>query len=142
MNQGGSPAWIHTLNVECSDDPAAHGGLIKLRMLQALESDGIAGMVARYHALKAGHPTEAFGPLLIGEVAWRLFRGGQEEVGFRLFELDHAEHPQRFVAIENLAWGSDLTGDHERAIRLAERWGAGNPDHESGRRLLSDLREG
>ena len=142
MDAQEAAARLHSLNIEYSDDAAAHGGLIQLRMVQALESDGIEAMVARYHALKADHPVEAFGSLLIGEVAWRLFRGGREEAGFRLFELDYAEHPDGFVAVENLAWGSELTGDHERALRLAEHWAADHPDHESGRRLLNDLREG
>ena len=133
-------ATVHSLNIEYSDDVTAHGGLIQLRMVQALEVDGIEAMVARYHALKAEHPEAAFRPLLLDAVAWRLFRGGREEAGFRLFELNYEEHPEAFVANEDLAWGSELTGDHERAMQLAETWAAAHPNHESGRRLLDDLR--
>ena len=133
-------AAVHELNIEYSDDVVAHGGLIQLRMVQALGTEGIEGMVARYHALKAEHPEEAFRPLLIDAVAWRLFRGGQEAAGFRLFELNYEEHPESYVANEDLAWGSELTGDHARAIELAERWLATHPGHETGRRLLDDLR--
>ena len=57
-------------------------------------------------------------------------------------ELNYEEHTEAFVANEDLAWGSELSGDHERALELAEKWVASHPDHESGRRLLDDLREG
>ena len=140
MNEIEAAANVHELNIEYSDNAAAHGGLIQLRMVQALQSDGIEGMVARYHALKDEHPASAFRPLLLDRVAWALFRGGQEEAGFALFELNYEEHPEAYVANEDLAWGSELTGDHVRATALAERWVAGHPDHESGRRLLDDLR--
>ena len=56
MNEIEAAANVHELNIEYSDDAAAHGGLIQLRMVQALQSDGIEGMVARYHALKDEHP--------------------------------------------------------------------------------------
>ena len=140
-DQFDAAAGVHTLNIEVTQDPVAHGGLIQLRMVQALEASGIEAMVERYHELKDEHPAEAFRPLLLDPLAWRLFRGGNEPAGFRLFELNFAEHPGTFVATEDLAWGSQLTGDHERAIELAERWVAAHPDHETGRRLLSDLRE-
>ena len=140
MNEIEAAANVHELNIEYSDDAAAHGGLIQLRIVQALQSDGIEGMVGRYHALKDEHPAAAFRPLLLDPVAWTLFRGGQEAAGFALFELNYEEHPAAYVANEDLAWGSELTGDHERAKALAERWVAEHPDHESGRRLLDDLR--
>ena len=135
-------ATVHSLNIEYTDDVRAHGGLIQLRIVQALEADGIDAMVARYHQLKAEHPEAAFRPLLLDPVAWRLFRAGQEEEGLRLMELNYEEHAEAFVANEDLAWGSELSGDHERALELAEKWVASHPDHESGRRLLDDLREG
>ncbi|HIN51095.1 MAG TPA: hypothetical protein EYM78_10340 [Gemmatimonadetes bacterium] len=135
-------ATVQSFNIEYTDDVRAHGGLIQLRIVQALEADGIDAMVARYHQLKAEHPEAAFRPLLLDPVAWRLFRAGQEEEGLRLMELNYEEHAEAFVANEDLAWGSELSGDHERALELAEKWVASHPDHESGRRLLDDLREG
>ena len=140
MNEVEAAATVHELNIEYSDDAVAHGGLVQLRMVQALQSKGIEAMVARYHALKDEHPAAAFRPLLLDLVAWALFRGGQEDAGFALFELNYEEHPEAYVANEDLAWGRELTGDHERAVALAERWVAGHPDHASGRRLLDDLR--
>ena len=132
---------VHALNIEFTADPVAHGGLMQLRMVQALEASGIDAMVERYNQLKDEHPAEAFRPLLLSPLAGRLFRGGNEPAGLRLFELNLAEHPEAFVATEDLAWTMQLTGDHERAIELAERWVAEHPDHESGLRLLNDLRE-
>lgn len=135
-------ARVHELNIEYYDDVSAHGGLIQLRMFQALRSDGIDAMVDRYHALKAEHPGEAFRPLLIDPLAWQLFRAGEEEAGFRLFELNYAEHPASFVANEDLAYGLRAMGEVARAINLAERWVAEHPDHEVGRRFLAEIKGG
>jgi len=57
-------------------------------------------------------------------------------------ELNYEEHAEAFVANEDLAWGSELSGDHERALELAEKWVTSHPDHDAGRRLLDDPREG
>ena len=97
-------------------------------------------MVARYHSLKQEHPAEAYSPLLLDPLAWYLFRAGQEDAGFRLFTLNFAEHPDAYVATEDLAWGNQSMGNHDRAIELAESWVADHPDHELGLRLLADLR--
>jgi hypothetical protein len=133
-------AEIHRLNIEFHDGDRAHGGLILLRMLQAFDTDGVDAMVKRYQALKSEHPATAFTPLLIGGLGWHLFRTDRKVAGFRLFELSFAEYPESYWSIENLAWGSQGSGDHDRAIELAEDWLATNPDHEMGQRLLSELR--
>lgn len=138
--QIGDAARVHELNIEHSDDASAHRGLIQLRMVEALGTDGIAAMVARYHSLKQDHPPEAYSPMLIDPLAWYLFRGGQQEAGYRLFSLNFEEHPGAYLTTEDLAWGNEMTGRHDRAIALAEAWLATHPDHELGLRLLSDLR--
>ena len=134
-------AEVLALNIEHYDEPRAHGGLIQLRMLQALEAEGIDAMVERYHALKLEHPEEAFGTLMLGSLGWNLFRGDREPAGFRLFELGYAEFPESYYSTENLAWGCEGMGDHDRAIELAEKWLDANPDHELAQRLLSELRQ-
>lgn len=135
-------ARVHQLNIDATEDPEANHGLIHLRMVQALEADGIDAMVATYHALESEHPVEAYSPLLIDRLAWNLFRSDRQEAGFRLFELNFAEHPDSYVATEDLAWGSESMGDHQRALSIAEAWVVRHPDHELGLRLLSDLRGG
>ena len=140
MGEPDDAARVHQLNVEYYDDVRASGGLIQLRMFQALRADGIDAMVERYHALKAEHPSEVFRPLLIDPLAWQLFRAGQEDAGFRLFELNFAEHPDAFVANEDLAYGLKAIGEQAHAIELAERWVAEHPDHVSGQRLLEELK--
>lgn len=131
---------VHELNIEYGDDPTAHHGLIRLRLRTTLAADGIDAMVARYHSLKAQHPETAFSPILLTVLGWDLFRSGSEEAGFRLFELNYAEHPDAYSATEDLAWGSVATGDHARGLALAEAWVERNPDHELGLRLLADIR--
>lgn len=131
-------AAIHELNIEFTEDAAAHQGLVRLRMTQALDDGGIDAMVQRYHGLRASHPA-AYTPSLISSLAWDLFRSDREDAGFRLFELNFEQHPDAYVATEDLAWGSESVGDHERALALARAWVARHPDHELGRRLLSDL---
>jgi hypothetical protein len=142
MDSVEAAATVHELNIEYTDDVVAHGGLIQLRLVQALAEAGIDAMVARYHELKAERPQAAFRPLLPDPIAWRLFRSGQEAAGFRLFELNYEEHPAAFVATEDLAYRHELTGKHARAIELAEQWVAHHPDHATGRRLLDDLNRG
>lgn len=132
-------AAIHHLNIEFSDDPRAYHGLVRLRMTETLTARGIDAMVQRYHELQAELPADAFGPLLLDGLAGSLFRSGREDAGFRLFELNYAEHPDAYVATEDLAWGNESIGNHERAIALAEAWLEKHPDHELGRRLLRDL---
>jgi hypothetical protein len=135
-------ARVHELNVEFYDDVRAAAGLIQLRMFQALGAEGIDAMVERYHALKDEHPPEVFRPQLIDPLAWQLFRSGQQDAGFRLFELNYAEHPDAFVANEDLAYGLKAIGEEARAIELAERWVAEHPDHEVGRRFLAEIKGG
>ena len=130
---------VHQLNLEFYDDPQAHGGLIQLRMTQALEATGPDAMVARYRELKAEHPPEAFFPLMLDPLGWRLFRGGRPEPGGRVFELNHAEYPDAFVSSESLAWAYQLSGD-PRGVEIAERWTTTHSDHEGGQTLLDDLR--
>lgn len=139
MRELDDAAGVHLLNLEFYDDPRAHGGLIQLRMTQALAADGPDAMVGRYHALKAEHPSEAFFPLMLDPLGWRLFRGGQPAPGVRVFELNFEEHPDAFVSHESLAWAYQLSDD-ARGMEIAEGWTASNPDHEGGRILLSDLR--
>lgn len=132
---------VHETNIESTEDPAAHQGLIRMRLLHALESTGVDAMVDTYHALKSDHPVEAFAPGLLSSISWPLFRSGSEEPAVRLWELNFEEHPESYVATEDLAWGRESTGDHDGAIALAEAWVAGNPEHELGLRLLADLRD-
>ena len=139
MRELDDAAGVLQLNLEFYDDPQAHGGLIQLRMTQALEADGPDAMVARYHALKDEHPSEAFFPLMLDPLGWRLFRGGRPEPGVRVFELNFEEHSDAFVSHESLAWAYHLSAD-PRGMEIAERWAAEHPEHESGRTLLDDLR--
>jgi len=132
-------ARVHEVNIESTEDPAARQGLIRMRMVEALEKDGIDTMLATYERLKADHPREAYSPLLINPLGWDLFRSGQEDAGFRLFQLNYTEHPDSYVATEDLAWGNESIGNHEAAIAVAEGWLARNPGHELGLRLLADL---
>lgn len=133
---------VHELNIEASGDPAAHRGLIQLHMVSALQSEGIEAMVGRYHELKDDHPAEAFTPALLTQLGWTIFREGEEDAGYRVFQLNFEEHPDAYAATEDLAWGSAAIGNQALALELAEAWVARHPDHELGLRLLSDLRGG
>ena len=114
-------------------------GLIQLRMVQALDTSGVDAMVARYHELKAEHPSATFAPLMPDPLGWRLFRGDRQAPGLAVFELNYAEHPDAFVSSESLAWAHQLSGDHDRGIEIAQRWANANPDHEAGQDLLAEL---
>lgn len=130
---------VHETNIEATEDAAAHQGLIRTRMLLALERDGVDAMLAAYHDLKSAHPAAAYSPSLISGISWGLFRSDRAEAALPLWELNFEEHPDSYTATEDLAWGSSATGDQERAIALARAWVERNPDHELGLRLLSDL---
>ena len=132
-------ARVHEVNIEYTDDPSARQGLIRMRMVESLEAEGIGAMLATYERLKPDHPAEAYSPLLIDPLAWDLFRSGQQEAGFRLFQLNYTEHPDSYVATEDLAWGNESIGNHEEAIAVVEAWLERNPGHELGLRLLADL---
>lgn len=132
---------VHETNIASSEEPSAHQGLIRMRMMDALASNGVEAMVNIYHELKQSHPAEAYQPGLLSSISWRLFRAGSEEAGVRLWELNFEEHPESYVATEDLAWGRESTGDHDGAIALAEAWATLHPEHELGLRLLADLRE-
>lgn len=132
-------ARVHEVNIEYTDDPAARQGLIRMRMVEALETDGIDAMLATYRRLRADHPAEAYSPLLLDPLAWELFRAGQEDAGFRLFLLNYEEHPDSYVATEDLAWGHESLGNHDEAIAVAEAWLERHPGHELGLRLLAEL---
>lgn len=130
---------VHRTNIEATEDAVAHQGLIRMRLQATRESAGVDAMVATYHALKSEHPTEAFSPGLLSSLSWQLFRADDEEAGVRLWELNFEEHPESWVATEDLAWGRSATGDAEAAIALAEAWLEKHPDSELGQRLLADL---
>lgn len=131
---------VHELNIQSNDDPSARHGLIRLRLSEALDENGIEGMVARYHEEKRVHPVEAFTAPLLSPLAWTLFRGGREEAGYRLFELNYEEHPDSYTATEDLAWGMVSVGDVDRGIAQAEAWLTRNPGHALGERLVEELR--
>lgn len=133
-------AAIHRLNVDHTDDPEAVRGLIRLRMLQALETEGVEAMIDRFHASKSEHPPEAFSPGLIDPLGWYLFRSDRQAAAFRLFELNFREHPDAYVPTESLAWASRARGESTRALELARTWVDAHPGHELGRRLLDDMR--
>ena len=139
LDQLDDAATVLTLNVEFHDEPAAHAGLVALRLLQALRSSGIDGMVARYAELKTEHPAEALGPQTLGGLGWQLVRGDDEAAGLRLFELSYADHPDTFTATENMAYGFALSGELDRGLELARRWVREHPDHEAGRGLVTAL---
>ncbi len=130
---------IHGLNAEHSEDPSAIAGVVVVRLEQTFSTAGTDAMIARYHELKNEHPSEAFHPLPLGGLGWKLFRAGHREAGFRLFELNHAENPDSFVANENLAWGCFSMERFERAVELAEEWVAAHPEHESGRLMRDEI---
>ena len=140
MGQPDDARRLHQLNIEVNDGLGARAGLIRHLMGQALSSGGIDSAVAAYRRLKTEQPGEAFTPLLLDRLAWGLFRGGDQASGLRLFELNFEEHPTDFVSYESLAWAYQLSGDSERALALAERWLGAHRDHESGRRLVDELR--
>jgi len=132
-------AAIHRLNIEHTGDPAAHQGLIRLRMVEALDAEGTEQMLARYQELRAEHPPRAYHHSLLDELGWRLFRSARRRPALRLFQLNYEEHPDEYTAVESLAWANESVGNHERAVELAEVWLRLHPDHELGRRLLTDL---
>ena len=132
---------VHGTNIEASGDPAAHQGLIRMKMVEALDTEGVESMVAVYRSLKSDHPAEAWTPRLLSSTSWGLFRSGQQEAGVRLWELNFEEYPESYTTTEDLAWGRASTGRHDEAIALAEAWVAQHPDHELGLRLLAELRE-
>lgn len=133
-------ARVHGVNIEYSGDPAAHQGLIRMRMTEAFEVGGIDAMLVMYERLRQDHPSEAYSPMLIDPLAWDLFRSGQQQAGFRLFEVNFEEHPDSWVATEDLTYGLESMGDHDRAITVIEAWLEEHPDHAAGLRLLADLR--
>lgn len=133
-------AAVHRANIEYSGDVRARHGLIHLRMTEALEADGVEAMIQRYHTLEGEHPAEAFDAVLLSVLGWGLFRAEREAAGFRLFELNHQEHPDAYNTTEDLAYGRSLTGDPAGAVALAEAWLERHPDHELGRRLVEDLK--
>lgn len=130
---------VHALNVEYSDDPGAHAGLMRLRLFQALQASGSDAMVERYEALKTEHPSEAFQPLVLDGLAWQLFRSGQREPAMRLFELNFEEHPETFPANESLAYAVFDEGDEERGLEIARAWLRAHPEHRNGQQLLTEL---
>jgi len=139
--QAPDAARVHETNIEASGDPAAHQGLIRMRMVEALDSRGVEAMVAAYQDLKSVHPAEAWTPGLLSATSWALFRSGQEDAGVRLWELNFEEYPESYTATEDLAWGRASTGALDQGIAIAEAWVARHPDHELGLRLLAELRD-
>lgn len=136
-----SAAAVHELNIEYYDEPRAHGGLIRTRMVEALSEGGVEAMRARYQQLKGEHPSEAFSPSMLDALGWGLFRSSNREAGVAVFELNMAEHPDAFVSHESLGWAYMQSGQADRGIELAEQWLEHNPGHELGETLLRDLRE-
>ncbi len=132
-------ARVHELNIEHHDGPDARGGLIRLRLLQALEIDGPSAMIQRYHELKSEQPTNAFTPFTIDSLAWRLQRSEQQDAAMLLFELNYTEHPGAFGPMESLAYAVSAAGDPERGMKMAKDWIAANPDHKGGQQLLMEL---
>ncbi len=132
-------ARVHQLNIEYSDDPAAHAGLMRLRLLQALDSGGNEAMLARYAALKEEHPEDAFQPLVLDGLAWQLYRSDRQAAALLLFELNFTEHPASFPSHESLAYAVFDQGDQTRGLEIARRWLEGHPDHRAGRQLLTEL---
>jgi hypothetical protein len=134
-------ASVHELNIEYYQEPQAYGGLIQLRVYQALLASGPDAMVARYHRLKAGElPAEAFTPQALDPLGWVLQRSERQAEAMVLFELNYAEYPDVFGPTESLAYAVSAAGDPERGFALAEAWIAANPDHVGGQQLLSELR--
>ena len=130
---------VHELNVEYHDGPAARAGLVRLRLVQALEADGTDAMIARYRELKDEQPPEAFHPLTVDPLAWSLYRAGREAPALALFELNVREHPDAFTSNESLAYAVSSSGDPARGLRIARAWMAEYPEHEAGRQLLTEL---
>lgn len=132
-------ARVHALNVEYYGDPAAHAGLMRLRLFQALESGGPEAMIERYERLRGEHPPEAFQPLMLDALAWQLYRSGRREPAMLLFELNFDEHPETFPANESLAYAVFGEGDEERGLEIARAWLRAHPDHRGGQQLLTEL---
>jgi hypothetical protein len=133
-------ALVHELNIEYYGEPQAYGGLIRLRVYQALVTDGAAGMVERYQALKAELPAPAFTPQALDPLGWVLQRSDRQDDAMVLFELNYAEHPAAFAPTESLAYAVFAAGDRDRAFDLAEGWVGSHPDHVGGQQLVSELR--
>ena len=133
-------AAVHEMNIEYYEAPQAYGGLIQLRLLQALDERGPDAMIERYFELKNELPPDAFIASAIDPLSWRLFRSDRQEPALQLFELNYAEHPASFIAMESLAYAVSATGDLERGRGLAEGWIREHPDHRGGLQLLAELR--
>ena len=130
---------IHTLNAKANEQPSALGGVVRVRMRQALKEGGADQMVAAYGDLKKSMPMEALQPPLLNALGWSIYREGRKDAAFRLFELNCGEHPGSYIATEGLAWGCKGMGDKERAIKIAKAWVKKHPNHELGQRLLIEI---
>jgi hypothetical protein len=130
---------VHELNVEYGDAPEAWAGLVQLRLVEALEADGVEAMMARYRSSKEALPAHAFHAGTVDPLAWTLYRSDRVEPALALFEANFAEYPESFAANESMAYVAFDQGDEESGLGIARGWLEAHPEHEAGRQLLTEL---
>lgn len=133
---------LAALNVEVHPgDAAAKRSWLALHLERIIDAKDVKAALAELDELAPTLAADVLTPSLFNSMSWRLIRSDRAPQGHALIEANLARFPEKYLAIESMAFIYADTDRMEQAIDLLERWLEKNPEHDRGRRLLINLRE-
>lgn len=130
------------LNVDhAPEEPSAKRGWVALRLERTIDAHGVEAALAELSAMESSLTKDVLTPGLLDSLAWRLNRSERAAAGHALIEANFRRFPERYRALESMAFILADTDRKEEAFALLEGWLEKNPDHARARRLLINLRD-
>ncbi len=114
---------------------------VRLALERTFLEEGSAVGIARYRALRAAGPTEAFVEDMLNNLGYALLRQGKKLEAIEVFKLNVEAYPEAYNTYDSLGEAYMENGQKDLAIANYEKSVALNPDNANGIEMLKKLRE-
>ncbi len=133
---------IAELNEQMNPGLSTLGFRLTLQTEQQIQSGGLEAGVTFFEERWRGLGRPAQGFVVLDNLGWQYFRGGQQSAALSLFEHNLRLFPATYISHESLAdalWNTGESGNRARARQIFLDWLQIHPTHALARRRLSNL---
>lgn len=134
---GGAHPSLAWLDYEQHDAPQR---VVRTTLERVIRDEGLEAGLARYHELKRGYPSEAFGENMLNTLGYRLMGAQLMREAIAIFQLNIMMFPEAFNPYDSLGEAYMNNGDLELAAAFYKKSVELNPENTNGIRMLERIR--